>query len=459
MSQQKTSKVSHPKTSTAKVSRPKVSQARWAAYQILLRVERENAYTSYLLPLYENDLKPDDRALCHELTLGVIRNQLFLDTIIEHFTKKKLTKLDAAVLIALRMGIYQMRFMRIPARAAINESVEIVKKEKLMSASGFVNGVLRSIDRETDFDPAAKFSGLEKLSVHTSHPLWLLEKWQEEFGAEETAKLATVNNGIPKISFRVNRATGENVLTELHEAGIEFVESQMAPGCFNVTRAGKFIYEMAEQGHVVLQDEASQMVASLVGLKTGESFLDVCAAPGNKTTQIISSVESDGNEFYAAGDLHEHRLETLRRNLAIAQIENVKVLNYDATGEMPFEPETFDAILLDAPCSGTGTIRHNPEIRWSLSPADIPELVTKQSAILRNVAKLLKPGGRIIYSTCSLEEEENEKVIENFLGENENFRADETHAPKELITGRGFVRTFPQRDNTDGFFAAVLRKK
>lgn len=454
MSQRKTSKVSPPKITT-----PKVSLARWAAYQILRRVEKENAYTSVLLPLYESDLKADDRALCHELVLGIIRNQLYLDKIIEHFSGKKLAKLDTAVLIALRMGIYQMRFMdRIPARAAINESVEIVKKEKLMSASGFVNGVLRSVDREREFDPAINLEGLERLSVETSHPLWLLEKWQSEFGADDTVLLAKANNTIPRAAFRLNHKD-DSELNELREAGVEFEKSELADGCFVVTRSAKLLYETAEQGKIVLQDEASQMVAGLVRLQPGENFLDVCAAPGNKTTQIISSVESNGNEFYVAGDLHEHRLETLRKNLAISQIENVKVLKYDAVKELPFEPETFDAILLDAPCSGTGTIRHNPEIRWSLKPEDFAELVEKQSKILSNAAMLLKRGGRLIYSTCSLEEEENEKVVESFLRQNTDFAVVEPHAPKELITGRGFVRTFPQQHNADGFFAAVLRRK
>ncbi len=444
------------------MSRAKVSPARWAAYQILRRVEKEKAYTSILLPLYEKDLIQEDRGLCHELTLGVLRNRLFLDAIIGNLTTKKLHKLDLPVLIALRLGIYQLRFMsRMPARAAINESVEIVKQEKLVSAAAFVNAILRRAAKEAEIDPAKNIGDrLEKLSVETSHPRWLLEKWREEFGIDETEKLAAANNRMPQISLRVNRKnTAEAVLEELAEAGAELSLSDLVPGCYIVKKTGKKLYEAAEEGKIVLQDEASQLVAHLVALKPGESFLDVCAAPGNKTTQIINSVDSNASgALYAAGDLHSHRIETLEKNLGRAGIGSVKVFQYDAEKELPFEPETFDRVLVDAPCSGTGTIRHNPEIRWSLRPEDIARLAAKQKRILSNAAALVKKGGRLVYSTCSLEEEENEHVAEWFLRENPNFEIAETQAPQELITGRGFVRTFPQRDKTDGFFAAVLKK-
>jgi 16S rRNA (cytosine967-C5)-methyltransferase len=445
-----------------------VSPGRWAAYNILSRVEKDKAFTSILLPLYESDLKAEDRGLCHELTLGVLRNALFLDKIIEHFTGKKLGKLDLPVLLALRLGLYQMRFMtKIPARAAINESVEIVKQERLVSAASFVNAVLRRAAKEADFDPAEAITGeLEKLSVSSSHPLWLLQRWVDEFGFEETEKLARANNQIPQTSFRLNRPD-ETALKELETAGVEFTGSTLVPNCFVVTKANKTLYEFAEQGKIVLQDEASQLVAHLARLEKGESFFDVCAAPGNKTTQIINGQIINearergaltGEGFYAAGDLHPHRIETLRRNLERARIENVKVFEYDAVQSVPFDAETFDCILVDAPCSGTGTIRHNPEIRWSLKPEDLSELPLKQKRILANAARVLKKGGRIIYSTCSLEEEENENVVQEFLREHPEFKIVVSDIAEELATGRGFLRTFPHRNNTDGFFAAVLQK-
>lgn len=442
------------------MAKTRVSAARWAAYQILSRVEKEQAYTSVLLPLYEEDLKTEDRALCHELTLGIIRNKLLLDAIVENLTAKKLSKLDLPVLLALRLGVYQLRFMsRIPARAAINESVEIVKQERKVSAASFVNAILRRAEREADLYPVKDIADpLEKLSVAASHPLWLIKKWTEEFGFEETEKLALANNQAPQISFRANRRNEKDLLRQLTEAGVEYFASALVPGCYIAGSANRKIYELAEDGELALQDEASQLVAHLVALKPGESFFDVCAAPGNKTTQIINSVPSRESGLYAAGDLHQRRIDTLQKNLWKAQIESVKVRQYDAEKKLPFDPETFDTILVDAPCSGTGTIRHNPEIRWSLEPADITKLAAKQKKILSNAAALLKTGGRLIYSTCSLEEEENEMVVAEFLRENPEFEIAGTGAPRELITGRGFVRTFPQRDNTDGFFAAVLKK-
>jgi 16S rRNA (cytosine967-C5)-methyltransferase len=446
------------------MARANISLARRAAFAILSRVEKEKAFTSILLPLYEEELKAEDRAFCHELVLGVIRQRTFLDRIVEHFSQKKISKLDLPVVLALRMGLYQMRFMtRVPSHAALNESVELVKAAKVVSAAGFVNAVLRRAQKEPDFDPSAGITDeFEGVSVRTSHPRWLLEKWAAQFGFDEAEKLARANNQIPATSFRVNRAADNSVLDELAKTGVEFSSSQLAPGCFIALRAGRPLYEFAEQGKIVLQDEASQVVAGLVKLEEGESFLDVCAAPGNKTTQIINeararNVASD-KVLYAAGDIYPQRLETLRRTLAKARIENVKVCEYDATESMPFETERFDWILLDAPCSGTGTIRHNPEIRWSIGADNFAELAAKQTRILANAAKILKTGGRLVYSTCSLEPEENEQVVEEFLRANKNFLVVKPDVASELVTERNFVRTFPQRDKTDGFFAAVLRK-
>ncbi|HEV7642824.1 MAG TPA: 16S rRNA (cytosine(967)-C(5))-methyltransferase RsmB [Pyrinomonadaceae bacterium] len=441
-----------------------VSPGRWAAYNILSRVEKDEAFTSILLPLYEADLKAEDRGLCHELTLGVLRTQLFLDKIIEHFTGKKLDKLDLPVQLALRLGLYQMRFMtRIPARAAINESVEIVKQERLVSAASFVNAVLRRAAKEASFDPTESITDeLEKLSIAASHPPWLIRKWVSEFGFEETKNLTRANNQIPQTSFRLSRPNDETPLKELEASGAEFAGSKLVPNCFIATKPNKTLYEFAEQGKIVLQDEASQLVAHLAQLRKGESFLDVCAAPGNKTTQIINEAQERGalaaEVFYAAGDLHPRRIETLRRNLERAQIENVKVFEYDAVQSLPFEAETFDCILVDAPCSGTGTIRHNPEIRWSLKTEDFGELAQKQKRILTNAAKALKKGGRIIYSTCSLEKEEDENIIEDFLRKHTEFKIVIPDIADELKTEEGYLRTFPHRNNTDGFFAAVLRK-
>ncbi len=373
-------------------------------------------------------------------------------------------KLDLPVLLALRMGLYQMRFMtRIPARAAINESVEIVKQERLVSAASFVNAVLRRAAKETGFDPTESITGeLEKLSIAASHPRWLLQKWMDEFGFQETEKLALANNQIPRASFRLNHPGDESTLKELESSGAEFAGSELVPNCFIATKPNKTLYEFAEQGKIVLQDEASQLVAHLAQLEKGESFFDVCAAPGNKTTQIINEARERGalvdEGFYAAGDLHPRRIETLRRNLERAGTKNVKVFEYDAVRSLPFEAETFDCILVDAPCTGTGTIRHNPEIRWSLKAEDFVELATKQRKILVNAAKMLKKGGRIIYSTCSLEKEENEDVVEEFLREHSEFKIVIPDIADELKTEEGYLRTFPHRNNTDGFFAAVLKK-
>lgn len=435
----------------------KVSPARVSAYEILLKIENEKAFSSALLPIYEENLSSKDRALCHEITLGVLRKKIYLDRIIEKFTKKKIGKFDLEVITALRIGLYQILFTdKIPAHAAINESVNLVRRAKKRSASGLTNAVLRRATREKI---GFEFSDeIERISVEQSHPKWLIEKWIGQFGFDETEKIAKANNEAPNLSFRLTNKTSD--LTESYienEAKIE--QSKFLENSWQTDKYDEKLFELAQNGEIYFQDTASQIVASLVDLKENPSFLDVCAAPGSKTTLIAKNISKSKEKLIVAGDFYEHRVRFLRENCLNQAIDFANFLVYDAEKSLPFAREIFDVVLVDAPCSGTGTIRHNPEIRYFLKPEDFAELSGKQLRILENASKLVKREGRLIYSTCSLEKEENEEVAENFLAKNSRFGKITDDLPRQFITEKGFARIFPDRsDNTDGFFISVFEK-
>jgi 16S rRNA (cytosine967-C5)-methyltransferase len=424
-----------------------VSPARSASFDILLRIERERAYSSVLLPLCEEQLSPVDRSLCHELVLGTLRRQIKLDRMIDTLARGK--KLDVEVRIALRLGLYQLLFLtKVPARAAINESVELVKRARKTSASGFANAILRRASREKI--DIAYVDDLDRISVETSHPRWLIERWAARLGVDEAENLASSNNEPAKIAFRVISDPSDKVVEFLNLA----TPSDAADGCFLLDRSTPLLREMAAENRVYLQDEASQMVALAVEVPNKGSFLDVCAAPGGKTGLIA---ERQHPSLSVAGDLYQQRVELLRDN-ARKQGVNVKILRYDAEAALPFERETFDAVLVDAPCSGTGTIRHNPEIRYFLGTSDIEELSFKQRRILGEASKAVKKGGLLIYSTCSLEPEEGEEIARWFLSENGEFEMVRPGVADRFITDAGFARTWPHRDAMDGFFIAAFRR-
>ncbi|MEQ1603690.1 MAG: 16S rRNA (cytosine(967)-C(5))-methyltransferase RsmB [Pyrinomonadaceae bacterium] len=427
----------------------KISPARTAAFDILFRIETERAYSSVLLPFYEADLSIADRGLCHEITLGTLRNQLYLDKLIDHLAAGK--KLDIQIRIALRIAIYQIKFLdRIPDHAAINESVNLVQRAKKTSAKGFVNALLRRYIREpVDLSFA---DDIERISIKTSHPRWLLEKWIDELGAEEAAKFARSNNELPAVAFTI---TGENT-QDVEALLAKSRRSDYVEGCYIADRYDQKLLNLAETKHIYLQDEASQMTAHAIQMPEGGRFLDVCAAPGGKVTLIATKNHKAG--MLIAGDLHWPRVEYLRDNCRQLTGEAVDIVQYDAEKALPFVDGSFDAVLVDAPCSGTGTIRHNPELRYLLAPDDLSELPLKQLSILKNASKLVVSGGILVYSTCSVEIEEGEQVCEQFLSEGTGFESVIPEVDKRFVTEKGFARTWPQRDNMDGFFIAMFRR-
>jgi 16S rRNA (cytosine967-C5)-methyltransferase len=427
--------------------RKDVTPARRAAFEILRRVA-DGAFSSVLLAADDRDLKPADRALCHELVLGVLRWQLFLDKIVEHCSKRSVESLDLPVRIALRMGLYQLRFLsRIPAAAAVNESVTLVRSAKLSSAAAFVNAVLRRAIREAEYDPASEaHNPVERISIATSHPIWLIDRWANAFGLPEAESFARSNNDIPPTAFRVvhTRASDE-ILKELTEGGASIEHSKIAENAFRIMGAPALLRAKSIEGKIYLQDEASQLVPQLLNLQPGERALDLCAAPGGKTTLLADRVND--NAFIVAADRSATRMTTVTATTALHHLHSIKPILLDAGQQLPFAPASFDRVLVDAPCSGTGTLRRNPEIRWRLTNNEIQNFAAAQKQFLRNAARVVKPGGRLVYSTCSIERDENEDVVADFLQTTSNFNLLRT------------LRTWPHREGSDGFFVALFEHK
>ena len=429
----------------------RISPARLAAFDVLSRIETDGAFSSVLLPIAEKDLQGSDRGLCHELVMGVLRRQMLLDRVIGQLSGNR--KLDTAVSIALRLGAYQIVFLdKIPTYSAINESVNLVQRAKKTSAKGLVNAVLRKLSKGV---PQPEYSDtLEKLSIETSHPRWLLERWQADLGEDAAAEIATANNTLPQSAFRVTlkgNSSSDSLLTDRRRS--EFVD-----GCYFADSLDQGLRDAADAADIYFQDEASQMVAQVVSGLSGTRVLDVCAAPGGKTSQIAGKLAGRPGRFIVAGDLRTARVRLLSSTCERQCGNLVNVLQYDAAGHLPFAEETFDTVLVDAPCSGTGTIRHNPEIRYFLEESDFADLADKQLAILRNASKLVRSGGNLVYSTCSLQNAENEAVCRTFQMHAPEFRVIEPGIAAHFLTDEGFARTFPHRDNMDGFFIATFER-
>lgn len=421
-----------------------ISPARLAAFNILKQVE-SGAFSSILLAAEEPHLQPADRALCHELVLGVLRWQLRLDKILEHFSKRAIESLDQGVRIALRLGLYQLRYLsRIPASAAVNESVSLVRAARLSSATSFVNAVLRRAIREAEYDPVADVSDvLERIAIQTSHPVWLIDRWATAFGVDEAESFANANNMMPPTAFRVvaKRGNQSEILSKLNTAE----SSDIVDGAWRISGTTSLLRELSAAGQIYLQDEASQLVAHELEVERGERVLDLCAAPGGKTTLIAD--RSEDSAFIVAADRSATRLATVVNTMQLHEIESIKPVILDAVEPLPFAAGSFDKVLVDAPCSGTGTLRRNPEIRWRLTPLDIVKLTEQQKQILRRAVEMVRPGGRLVYSTCSVEREENEEVIEEVLADDERFQLLKTK------------RTWPQREGCDGFFISLFQRR
>jgi 16S rRNA (cytosine967-C5)-methyltransferase len=385
-----------------------VSPARAAAFDILLRVERESSYASELLHSAAHEhLSTADHALATELVMGTIRWRSRLDDEIAGASSQPLIKLDPEILIALRLALYQFRWLdRVPQRAALHESVELVKRARKRSATPFVNAVLRKLSIAPK-NPAAKSepASPEELARDSAHPLWLVERWTNEYGLAVAAKICLHNQSIPQTTIRLRATTADVQLTE---EGIKLKAGALLSSARRVETGDVTKTKAFLTGQFVIQDEASQLVATLVG--TGTRILDCCAAPGGKT---LAMADRNPATTITAVELHPHRARLLQNLLRPHATARIQIVAGDAQHLPTSLP--FDRVLADVPCSGTGTLARNPEIKWRLKVDDLAHLHERQSAILRAAMQQAAPGGRVIYSTCSMEKEENRtRPPENF---------------------------------------------
>ena len=483
-----------------------ISAARLAAFEILLRVQEQGAYASELLHSERlASLSAADRGLCTELVMGALRWQSALDNEIQSVSSQKLNRIDAEVLVALRLCVYQLRFLdRVPAHAAVNESVELVKRARKKSAAPFANAVLRKLigkssDRKATaggvlnaqvgasglFPTSATDADMGHLDVYASpgahaaasaHPSWLVARWALEFGIERAHRICEFDQQAPPVALRMPASVafppqqansglagdpGEEIESQLRAEGIELAPGRLLRSA-RVVLSGDVVHAPAYLEHrLAIQDEGSQLVGALVG--KGSRILDCCAAPGNKT---VALAEANPRAAIVAVELHPHRAEQLRRRMAVHT--GVQVLTADTTA-LPYGRE-FDRILADVPCSGTGTLAHNPEIKWKLRPDDLTDLHGRQKAILAAAFRHLTAGGMIVYSTCSLEAEENAAVVEEVLRDYPQAklldcrtRLQELKAEGELtwpdvesLMSGPYLRTLPGTHPCDGFFAAMI---
>ncbi|MGB6483714.1 MAG: 16S rRNA (cytosine(967)-C(5))-methyltransferase RsmB [Candidatus Acidiferrales bacterium] len=458
------------KQASRPASRP---SARALAYSILLSVETEAAYASELLrSRLDASIDAREAALATELVMGTLRWQRLLDFFVERYTGRKTTAFDREVLVVLRLGIYQLRYLtRMPARAAVSESVELVKRARKKSAAPLVNVALRRAAAERE-QPAAQFvptenGATEALAISHSHPTWLVERWLHKFGEKQTIALLEANNQTPERGcVFLSSERREDAIRSLNEAGSSFEPGRLLRDAIVVRRGNVAESRAFRDGWIGMQDEASQMIPLLAGAKQGDSVLDLCAAPGGKTMALASLVGEQGH--VVAADFHEARLRAMRERLAMAGAANVSLVALDGTTRLPFT-SPFDRILVDAPCSGTGTLARNPEIRWRLSAEDLADLHRRQVALVQSALEHLSSTGDLLYSTCSLEPQENESVVSEVLAGNPGFRREALKISQGiladgvsaggLVDKDGAFRTFPPMHHTDGFFAALIARE
>ncbi|MDQ0412554.1 16S rRNA (cytosine(967)-C(5))-methyltransferase RsmB [Mesobacillus stamsii] len=445
----------------------KKKNVRDAALQLLETVEKNQAYSNLLLnnAIKTNEISAIDIGLLTELVYGTLQRKMTLDFYLKPFIEKN-KKLQTWVVNLLRMTVYQMVYLdKIPDRAAIFEAVEISKRRGHKGIASLVNGVLRSIQRNglpqlaTIIDPA------ERISIETSHPLWLVRRWVVQFGIEKTREMCEVNLTVPLQTGRVNltRISREECLALLEEEGFEVEPSPILPEAIKCLRGNLASSKAFHYGLLTIQDESSMLVAHALGIEEEEIILDACAAPGGKSTHIAEKLGNSGKVISL--DLHEHKVKLISQTAERLGLGNIEAQKMDSReAAQKFQHKSMDRILLDAPCSGLGVMRRKPDMKYTKKEQDLSQLKAIQLSLLESVAPLLKEEGTLVYSTCTVDREENQEVIDIFLRKHPEFSGDPTLAERMPEAIRPLINDFevqilPQDFGSDGFYIACLRKK
>ncbi len=449
-----------------------IARARVAAFDILRAVSCGSADLPTAIASVRGRLTDErDAALAAEIATGVQRWRAALDHVIAAFARRPIARLDGEIVEILRLSAYQLLHLtRVPAAAVVDDAVDLAKRAAKKSAAGFVNAVLRAISRGRRDLPlpgrpqnaADRVAALDYLSITLSHPRWLAERWLDRIGLEPAEAWMRFNNAPAPLTLRVNRLrmTTAELVVELEKEDVRVRPGQFSPDALIVEEGHPLRGDGLERGWFVVQDEASQLVAQLANARPGMRVLDTCASPGGKTTAMAAMMGGTGR--IVASDVRDRRIQLLRRIVSASGATNVAIVRADLLRPLPF-CQPFDLVVVDAPCSGLGTLRRDPDIRWRRSEDDLPTLAAAELTMLRHAADAVAPGGRLVYSTCSSEPEENEGVVKAFLARAPGFMPLDAHAaapslPAAVIDDGGCLRTQPNVHGLEAFFGAVFTR-
>jgi 16S rRNA (cytosine967-C5)-methyltransferase len=445
--------------------------ARTSAYHALRAIAGGRADLPSALALARRHLSDErDRALTADIVTGTLRWQRSLDHLIEQMAKRRLVKIDPEVVLILRLSLYQILHLdRVPASAVVDDAVDLTRGARKPSASGFVNAVLRTTLRQRHRlplpprpdAPEDRAAARAYLGITLSHPDWLVARWLDRHGFEAAERWVRFNNETPRLTLRASVPRGGRaaVAAALAADGIETEPARHAPEGLIVTAGNPLRRE--PDGSFVVQDEASQLVTLAVGARPGERVLDLCASPGGKATAMAGDMRDTGT--LVACDVRSRRIALLRQTVRTSGVEHVRIVHLAPSGPLPFQP-VFDRVLVDAPCSGLGTIRRDPDIRWRRAEGDLARFARDQIALLARAAEVVRPGGRLVYATCSSEPDENDAVVEAFAAGHTDFslvdlRTDGSPALAAVLDSRGMMRTLPFEHGLEAFFAAALVRR
>ncbi|MEB3282752.1 MAG: 16S rRNA (cytosine(967)-C(5))-methyltransferase [Lyngbya sp.] len=443
---------------------------RQLAFLILRDIERRGMYADIALDqsLRQADLNPLNRRLTTELVYGCVRRRRSLDAFIDQFAQKKSHQQQNDLRIILHLGFYQLAYLsQIPASAAVNTSVELAKTNGLSGLSGFVNGILRQYlrqqEKQTQNSQILKLDDqnlIQKLGDLYSFPDWILEYWLNELGLEETQQLCQWFNQSPTIDLRINplKTTRETVENELKLAGINVNPIPHLPQALRLSGSIGEIQNLPgyQQGWWTIQDSSAQWVSHILDPQPGEMIIDACAAPGGKTTHIAELMQDTGRIL--ACDRAKSRLKKVQQNQERLQLKSIEIKAGDVRTFSEYN-NSADRVLLDAPCSGLGTLHRRADARWRHTAENVQELSQLQGELLEKTANWVKPGGYLVYATCTIHPLENERVIESFLSQNSDWKIDLPEIPlQEVITSEGYLKVWPHRQNMDGFFIVRLKR-
>ncbi len=446
-----------------------ISPARVAAYDILMAVSSGNADLATATAFARAGLRDDrDRALAAEIASGVQRWRASLDHVITAFARRAIDRMDPEITEILRLGAYQLLHLtRVPASAVVDDAVDLARRAGKTSAAGFVNAVLRTISRKRTALPLPprpletrdRSAALEYFSLTLSHPRWLVARWYDRYGFDPTERWLEFNNSAAPLTLRANRVrtAPEELVQQLSTSGVSVHPSSLVPGAFVVDRGSAV--DAVAQGICAVQDEASQLVGLLASEAAGAKVLDACAAPGGKTVMIAAAVPAGG--LVVATDLRDRRMALLGRTIEASGVTNVRLVQTDLLKPLPFRP-VFDLVFVDAPCSGLGTLRRDPDIRWRRHERELASFAAAELTMLQRAAEVVAPGGRLIYATCSSEPEENEAVADAFVATTRHVvpvdaRTVWRSIPDAVVDTRGHLRTRPDQHALEAFFAAVFQ--